>query len=113
MSSLKNKLLEMYAPTGEERVGFVLGNGKVVEVKNISADPERSFMIQTSDIEKYLIKQPKLKATWHTHPGKNSNLSVSDYVGFQNYPDVAHYIIGSDGIRKYVVEDGAVLQQND
>jgi proteasome lid subunit RPN8/RPN11 len=102
----------MYAPDGPERVGFVMGNNKVVEVRNISSDPNNSFMILTSDIETYLIKK-KIKATWHTHPNKSANLSVADYTGFQNYPDVAHYIIGSDGLRKYVVEDGSVLQQED
>lgn len=89
-----------------ERVGFILPNGKVVEVENTSASPATSFDVSGESIMKY---EGTAIGSWHTHPKDNSNLSVGDMETFLNWPDWDHYIIGNDGVTKYVVEDGEVL----
>lgn len=89
-----------------EHVGFVLPHGKVVEVANMSDNPEGSFDVSGEDILKY---EDVAIATWHTHPKGTSNLSTGDMETFLNWPDMDHYIVGQDGITKYVVVDNEVL----
>jgi proteasome lid subunit RPN8/RPN11 len=109
--ALKTKLLELHNPEGPERVGFLLGKSKIQEVPNTSMEPESSFMVSSEDLLKYALSEDTI-ATWHTHPKSNSNLSTFDYRAFLNYPNLKHIIIGTDGIRVYEVEDGAVLQSD-
>ncbi|MES0134517.1 hypothetical protein NKJ88_06075 [Mesorhizobium sp. M0016] len=89
-----------------ERVGFVLKNGKVIEVQNICENPAEGFDVSGEDIALYALTA---RATWHTHPNASHNLSANDFNTFLNWPELDHYIIGNDGIRKYIVEDGEVL----
>ena len=94
---IKN-LEKLYNPTGSERVGFVLEDGSIIEVANISSKPEESFMISTLDIMTF---SEEATATWHTHPDAGCNLSGEDYLMIKNYPDLSHYILGNDGIICY------------
>jgi proteasome lid subunit RPN8/RPN11 len=102
-----HSLVEKYKGD-KERVGFVLRTGDAVEVPNISKTPEEGFSISTEDIIKYLDPEVSI-ATWHTHPGQSSNLSVEDMENFLQWPDHLHYIIGVDGISCYKVVDGRVV----
>jgi proteasome lid subunit RPN8/RPN11 len=98
--------LDRYLDSEFERVGFVLKDGEVVEVENVCPDPRNGFEVKDTDLMKY---PPIAVATWHTHPGKSKVLSREDYHGFRNYPELAHYIVGIDGISKYIVKEGDVL----
>lgn len=89
-----------------ERVGFILKNDEIVEVENICEDPTQGFDVRGEDLIKYA---GDAAATWHTHPDEDSNLSAGDWHSFRNWPELDHYIIGKDGVTKYVVEDGDVL----
>ena len=89
-----------------ERVGFILKSGEIVEVPNVCAKPEEGFDVSGEDIVKYADTSV---ATWHTHPGGNNNLSVSDFNTFLNWPELDHYIVGTNGVRRYYVEQGEVL----
>lgn len=104
-SSLKS-LLE----GSHERVGFVLQNGEIVEVKNVSSDPEYGFEVSASDLFKYALDA---FASWHTHPITSSNLSSEDMPAFLNYPDLRHYIIAKDGVACYVVNKGKVCRASE
>lgn len=91
----------------KERVGFLLPpKGKVVEVENICSDPENGFEVSAEDLVKY---GETALASWHTHPGASSNLSADDFVAFLNYPNMKHYVVGMDGVKCYVVENGKVI----
>lgn len=90
----------------KERIGFVLKDGSIVEVENVCEEPTEGFDVKGEDIIKYA---PIAAATWHTHPNEDSNLSANDYRTFLNWPELEHYIIGTDGVSKFVVEDGEVL----
>jgi proteasome lid subunit RPN8/RPN11 len=104
-SRVEKSLLKKYDDE-VEHVGFILPHGKLVEVENTSANPAESFDVSGEDIIKY---EQTAVASWHTHPGDNSNLSVGDMETFLNWPEWDHYIVGNDGITKYIVRDGEVL----
>lgn len=102
---LHKKLSEFYNED-VERVGFVLNDGEVVEVPNVSNTPERGFDVSPEDVMKY---GDIALSTWHTHPKATFNLSAIDMQTFLNWSNLSHFIIGNNGVREYVVEDGEVL----
>lgn len=87
-------------------MGFVLNDGTVIECENISSTPEESFQVAAEEIIKYC---DDATATWHTHPNSDNNLSAGDYETFMSWPNLAHYIIGTNGVREYYVKDGELL----
>lgn len=101
--ALRKKLCD-----GPERVGFILKTGKIVEVKNVCHEAINGFEVSGED----LIKHQDAVATWHTHPGQDSNLSTNDWYGFRNWPEWIHLIVGTDGVSAYRVEGGKVLEHN-
>lgn len=103
--TLYEKLAELYDDK-VERVGFILPGDKIVEVKNISEDPEKGFDVSAEDIQEY---GDDAIAAWHTHPKADNNLSAVDMDTFLTWHNIDHYIIGDNGVRKYVVKDGDVL----
>lgn len=105
MPSLNSKLAELLTGS-RERVGFILPGDEIVEVENICEDPENGFDVAGADLLKYA---ENAIASWHTHPGQSANLSVEDLNAFRCWPQLAHYIIGTDGVRRYVVREGEVL----
>lgn len=99
-------LSQFYAPSGPERVGFILDNDEIVEVDNVSVTPEDGFEVSAEDLVRF---EGRTVATWHTHPNETSNLSLDDYLGFLNWPDLRHYIIGNDGVKAFVVKGKTVI----
>jgi len=108
MSDLIADLLVLYEDDllAPERCGFVV-DGKIVEVKNMCHEPADGFDISGEDLMKY---EDVVTASWHTHTGTDCNLTRDDLVSFLNYPHLQHYIVGSDGVACYVVEQGRVLR---
>ena len=90
-----------------ERVGLILKSGEVVELENVSSQPDKMFSTKPEDLIRY---EDEMLATWHTHPEGESLLSGEDYIGFQMYPDLLHLIFGTEGVSGYVVKRGAVIQ---
>lgn len=103
------ELIDKYDADGEERCGFLLQDGSIVEVKNMSTEPKDSYVIDVAEILKY---EDRIKATWHTHPGLTSNLSGEDYKGFLNYPEYLHYIVGEDGVSCFSVQSGVIVRND-
>lgn len=107
MPITSSKLEAFYDPKDEkEKCGFILKGNRIVEVLNTHIDPKKGFEISPESIVKY---EDNLKATWHTHPFKTNVLSEHDYACFLNWPHLEHYIIGTNGVQRYIVEDGIVL----
>ena len=102
-----NKLKIKYVDEGDERCGFVLKDGSIVESLNQAEETSFAFKISCDFIRQY---EDQTYASWHTHPGENSNLSCEDYRAFMNYPEWDHFIIGNDGVRRFFIEDGYLLQ---
>lgn len=105
LSKIEKSLLSKY-DENVERVGFVMKSGKIVEVQNICDKPEEGFDVSGEDIALYALDA---RATWHTHPKADYNLSANDFNTYLNWPELDHFIIGNNGIRRYVVADGEVL----
>jgi len=99
--------LKEYLTGQEERVGFILSDGKIVEVENVAADKKQGFSVKPEDLIKY---ENEAVASWHTHPGASSNLSMDDYAAFVSWPDWKHYVIGIDGVSCFEVIDGVVVK---
>lgn len=99
--------VESLLSSPRERVGFVLKSGEIVEVENICPHPEEGFEVKTEDLVRYL---DEATASWHTHPGKDAGASHADFLTFRSYPELEHYIIGTDGVRKYRVDGNSVIQ---
>jgi proteasome lid subunit RPN8/RPN11 len=102
----KDSLLSYLDNDGPERVGFILQDGQIIEVANVCHDPVNGFEVSGEELIKY---EDVAVASWHTHPNTDSNLSFGDYTSFLNYPKLAHYIVGTDGVACYTVENGKVL----
>lgn len=109
MNSPASELSKLYSPD-RERVGFVLVDGSIVEVENICEKPELGFDVKGEDIAQFM---PVARGTWHTHPDATKNLSMKDFDTFMDWPDHQHWIVGTDGVRRYWVEDGELLQDDE
>lgn len=105
LNEIRPQLLELYEGD-KERVGFILPDGTIVEFNNICPEPTEGFEVSGEDI---LSIVDVAVASWHTHPQTKSNLSVGDFQTFLNYPNMRHFIIGTDGISEFYVEDNEVL----
>lgn len=104
---MPERLTEFYSDEGPERIGFVFKDGSIAEVVNVYENPLEGASIAPEDLLEWL---PHSSGLWHTHPGKPSNLTVQDMRSFKAFPDHAHYIVGQDGIAKYVVDRGEVIR---
>lgn len=111
MADISPKLrLKLQADDHEERCGLVLRSGRIIETINRHPQPALGFVIPGKDLLKY---QKTVVGTWHTHPrGQTSHLSQEDWLGFSQWPHLTHHVIGADGVRSYVVEDGMVMEQS-
>lgn len=116
MTDTKSKLLERLAdaltPGLPERCGLIGPRGGVLEIKNIHEQPEAGFHMEP---ETFLAGiETGAVATWHTHPGKDPNLSEEDMNGFKQWPSLKHYIVGvRDGkpcVVCFAIVDGVVMK---
>lgn len=93
----------------EERCGFILKDGTVVEVPNIHPEPKRYFQISQEEIDKHL---PEIYAFWHSHSDNNLNLSLADYFSFIAFPNHRHRIYNKENqYAEYYVRRGFVMRE--
>lgn len=93
----------------EERCGFILQDGTVIETPNVHSEPSWYFKIDQSEIDKHL---PDIYAFWHSHPDNNLNLSLADYFSFTAYPKHKHRIYNSENqYAEYYVRRGFVMRE--
>lgn len=89
---------------------MILTNKSLIKLKNVAQDPYNSFEFSEEDLK--LLEEDSVFGTFHTHPGKDANLSVSDYLAFKNYPRLSHYICGNNGTKCYVVQGGILVEKS-
>lgn len=94
-------------PETPERGGLILDDGTVVELQNLSDEPNEGAVLNPTDDQLEMFD--RAVATWHTHPGASANLSVGDYETFVNQPQLQHAIVGDTEVRWYAVKNGAVV----
>lgn len=104
-SPLASRLAPLQA-SPVERVGLVLKDGTIVELPNISGAPAECFLVDPMDM---LAHEEEMVATWHTHPRTSSALSTDDYQTYLMWPELLHIVVGSDGVKGYLVVNGAVV----
>lgn len=96
MSDIKSKLLDRLTnaltPGAPERCGLIGARGGFIEIENVHAQPEAGFHMEPGAFLAAIKKGAR--ATWHTHPGKDPNLSEEDMAGFRQWPGLKHYIVG-------------------
>lgn len=106
---MKN-LFDLYdCDNAEEVCGFILQSGEVVSVPNVHPEPTDGFEIDPRETLRYI---EELAGIWHTHPNSTSVLSGEDKLYIEQWPQLAHYVIGQDGIREYAVKNGVVINAN-
>jgi proteasome lid subunit RPN8/RPN11 len=102
---MSNADLLSFLQPGRERGGVVLEDGTIVELTNHYPEDD-GFSPDPAELLPHL---DRLAATWHTHPGATANPSVEDAETFVLWPDLTHYIVGTDGVRAFRVKHGAVI----
>ena len=110
IDSIKKILNSFYYHEGIERVGFIVEDNRIVEVRNVSEKPTEGFLVDPKDTIRCIERGAW--ATWHTHPNQDSNLSGEDNRMFTNWSDLVHFIIGSNGVKAYYYnnEKKAILE---
>jgi proteasome lid subunit RPN8/RPN11 len=103
--SIQDQLLPLRSGP-KERCGFVMKTGEVLELENVHPEPTLGFRISPAEVVKHCNEAA---ATWHTHE-ERAYPSGADFLTFVNWPNLVHYIVGSDGVRCYKVERTAVLE---
>lgn len=74
-------LLEMWNPD-EERCGFLLFDGTVSVMSNVSESPECSWKMDTEEQVNFVrLHGPEIRALWHTHPNNRETPSELDEEG--------------------------------
>lgn len=93
-----------------ELCGLVLKDGTVRQLGNIHEEPVKGFHMDPEHLLEWI---DEAVATWHTHPGRDPNLSEEDMAGFCQWPELSHHIIGiRDGkpcVHTFSVVDGVVV----
>ncbi len=93
-----------------EQCGLITSKGQLLFCTNIHENPLGGYRM---DPEQALaaLQGHEIFATFHTHPGADCNLSQEDYAGFTLWPDLIHFIVGTDGVKRYWFDDGILMQE--
>lgn len=89
-----------------EACGFILACGKIIEVKNVSTEPNRGFAMSQRDvIEKIGAEQlSSIVAVWHTHPSGSIKPSAIDQDALFSGAIQEHWaylIVTKDAVTQY------------
>jgi proteasome lid subunit RPN8/RPN11 len=88
-----------------ERCGVILAKENIIELENIAEKPQLDFEVSDANFDKY---KKSMKATWHTHPSCNANLSLADYEFFKSQPNINHFIICKNYVVCYKMTNGSL-----
>lgn len=80
----------------------------MIKLTNVAKDPNNEFEFSETDLA--LLDEEHVIATFHTHPGRDANLSLADYMVFKNYPRLKHYICGKEGYKCFVTQGGILVE---
>ena len=87
----------------EEACGFILRDGRVKEIRNVSQNPFKEFAMCPQQL--LLVKPTEVIAIWHTHPSGKLNPSSIDQRNMaglaQAYGSWAYLIATKDDVAQY------------
>lgn len=91
-----------------EACGFVMEDGDIIEIRNVSLAPMRAFKMDRQQlIEKVRDRVDFIQGIWHTHPGGTIHPSHTDLDGIKLgaiQPNWDYWIITSTGCHLYSTE---------
>jgi len=91
----------------KEACGFISGS-KVIPVKNISDDPESSFVIDARD---YLAYMPEV--IYHSHPIGDNGFSEHDITVASNLRLTSYvYVVEKDRLERFCPQAGKTVFEN-
>jgi proteasome lid subunit RPN8/RPN11 len=89
-----------------EACGFVMEDGDVIEIRNVSLAPARHFKMDRNQLfEKLSDRTDFIAGVWHTHPGGTTHPSRTDLEGIKcgaiqrNWD---YWIVTKDSVNLYV-----------
>ena len=62
----------------EEACGFLMADGKFIEIQNINPYPYKAFSMSAGDISRKINDPNEIQAIWHTHPSGSLDPSGTD-----------------------------------
>lgn len=76
-----------------EVCGFVLMDWELMQVRNVSRNPERAFSLEHETLlDMLMYHRDTLRGIWHTHPSGRGHPSAEDKITMTLYPDLRHWI---------------------
>jgi len=93
----------------QEACGFILGSGRIVEIRNICPNPNRGFNMDPHDVLSKLGIQwdSEIVGVWHTHPSGTTHPSKTDQNALFDgsiKKDWAYFIATKDEVAQYNTE---------
>lgn len=84
----------------EEACGFLMTDGKFVEIQNSHPYPYKSFRMSAADLERKIANPNDIVAIWHTHPSGSLDPSASDMeFMYQSSVSWSYIIATKSGVR--------------
>lgn len=94
-----------------EACGFIMDDGEIIEIRNVSLAPMRHFKMDTGQMgEKLRGRVDSIHGIWHTHPSGNPHPSETDLDGIKLgaiQRNWSYYIVTATGCHLYVTNDYA------
>ena len=91
-----------------EVCGFILDDGDIVEIRNISLAPLRAFKMDREQMfQKLYGREHSIAGIWHTHPGGTTHPSQTDLAGIKCgaiLRDWKYYIVTANSVTLYLPE---------
>lgn len=88
-----------------EVCGFIMEDGDIIEIRNVSLAPARHFKMDRQDmVEKLKDRVDFIKGIWHTHPGGTTVPSKTDLDGIKSgsiQRNWDYWIVTSSGVHYY------------
>jgi len=89
---------------GKEACGVICGS-EVIPLKNISEEPETSFVIDAADYLRYLPE-----VIYHSHPVGDNGFSEQDIVVASNLRLISYvYVVEADRLERFSSETGTTV----
>jgi proteasome lid subunit RPN8/RPN11 len=89
-----------------EACGFIMEDGSIIEIKNISLAPLKAFKMCTRDAtEKLSGTLDFVAGVWHTHPKGTIHPSAEDLEGIKRgavQPNWDYYIVTANDVHLYL-----------
>lgn len=99
-----------------EACGFIMENGEIIEIRNVSLAPMRAFKMDWPQAVEKIGDRPEfISGIWHTHPSGTTEPSHTDLDGIKLGAIARHwdyYIVTASGVYQYDTKLYAPVDQD-